>query len=228
MMLFLGDLSVAFTARDHKDKRIAFSYLDMYLFLRGTLRFRKEAAEYESKTKRLAELTKFVDERPNLYLQKAAFAKQVKEHEVLSPLKTFTENFRALKQANPGEVSSTNIFASIEYFVKLVKDGKCHVEDLPQALLYLTDNENNTGLAPKEAVQLANSIGWQPLLVFWGISNMPSDMMSQIKNVPNVLAVSGFTEGALSQILRGIKSGSINIETELWSIYEDKRYSVLS
>lgn len=175
----------------------------------------------------IAGRSKFVDERPNRHLAKAEYLKPVKDHEVLSPGKTFTQNLKALKQADPGEVSSTNMFSSVEYFVKLVKEGKCHSEDLPQALLYLTDNENNTGLSPAEAVKLAATINWHPLLIFWGIINVPSDMLAQYKKIPNVLLVGGFNESALSQILRGIKSGSINPETELWSIYEDKRYSVL-
>jgi len=63
---FLGDLTVAFTTRDHKDKRITFSHLEMYLFLRGALRFRKEAAEYKAKAKKLAELTQFIDENKSV------------------------------------------------------------------------------------------------------------------------------------------------------------------
>jgi hypothetical protein len=175
----------------------------------------------------IAGRSKYVDLRPNPYVDKSRYTKQVGDHQVLSPEQTFTQNMKAIAQADPREVANTNMFASVEYFVKLVKDGKCHVEDLPNALLYLTDNENNSGLSPKEAVNLANSIGWHPLLVFWGIVNVPSDMLKEYKNIPNVLLVGGFNESVLSQVLRGIKSGSINPEMELWSIYEDKRYSVL-
>lgn len=214
-------------------KNIRFSYFDVVCAMCVAFSTRNPVEEFRntygwfSREFIIAGRSKFVDERPNQYLSKAYYTKRVPDYAVLSPTKTFTENFKALKQANPGIVENTNMFASIEYFVELVKSGKCHVEDLPNALLYLTDNENNTGLSPKEAIRLANSIGWHPLLVFWGIKNLPQGFAEQIKNVPNVLVTSGFTESALSQILRGIKSGSINPETELWSVYEDKRYSVL-
>jgi len=58
----LGDLSVAFVAYDHKGKRVEFSYTEMYAFLRGAIRFRKEAAEYKAKAKRRTELTAFINE----------------------------------------------------------------------------------------------------------------------------------------------------------------------
>jgi hypothetical protein len=120
------------------------------------------------------------------------------------------------------------MFSSIEYFVDLVKNKGFHVEDLPNALLSITDNENNTGRSPKDAIALANSIGWHPLLIFWGLTAMSEhSVKNQLKGVHNTLFVGGFNEGALSQILRGIKTGSINPETELWSIYNDIRYSVL-
>jgi hypothetical protein len=172
--------------------------------------------------------SKYKDLRPNPYLASSSFTKKVENYQVLSELKTFTENFNSIKEADPKSVSSTNMFSSIEFFVGLVKEGKFHVEDLPQALLYLTDNENNEGKSPKEAIQLANSIGWKPLLVFWGITGMSGDTKKQMEGVPNCLFVGGFSESALSQILRGIKTGSVDPEMELWSIYEDKRYSVLS
>jgi hypothetical protein len=214
-------------------KGFQFSYFDVVCAMCVTFSTRNPVEEFRntfgwfSANFFIAGRSKFVDNRPNPYLAKASFNKQVPEYEVLSAGKTFTENFVALKKSNVGEVSSTNMFASVQYFVKLVQDGKCHVEDLPQALLYLTDNENNQGLSPAEATKLATSIGWNPLLIFWGIMGLPTGMLEQYKKIPNVLVTSGFTEGALSQILRGIKSGSIDVQTELWSIYEDKRYSVL-
>ncbi len=173
--------------------------------------------------------SKFVDESPNPYVNRKAFTKKVGDYQVLSETKTFTDNLRALASADPGEVSSTNMFSSIEYFVNLVKNKGFHVEDLPKALLYITDNENNTGKSPKEAISLANSIGWHPLLIFWGLTIMSEhSVKNQLKGVQNTLFVGGFNEGALSQILRGIKNGSINPETELWSIYNDVRYSILN
>jgi len=173
--------------------------------------------------------SKFVNEAPNPFVDKSKFTKKVSDHQVISETKTFTENIRALAAADPGDISSTNMFSSIEYFVDLVKNKGFNVEDLPNALLYITDNENNTGRSPKDALALANTIGWHPLLIFWGLTVMSEhSVKNQLKGVPNTLFVGGFNEGALSQILRGIKSGSINPETELWSIYNDKRYSVLN
>lgn len=173
--------------------------------------------------------SKFVNEAPNPFVDKNKFTKKVEDHQVLSEHKTFTENLSALASSDPGEISSTNMFSSIEYFVDLVKNKGFHAEDLPGALLYITDNENNMGRTPKDAIALANSIGWHPLLIFWGLTVMSEhSVKNQLKGVPNTLFVGGFNEGALSQILRGIKSGSINPETELWSIYNDIRYSILS
>jgi hypothetical protein len=172
--------------------------------------------------------TKFADERPNPYLAKQSFIKKVADQQILSETKTFTENFKAIKESDPKDISSTNMFSSIEYFVNLVKSGKFNAEQLPNALLYLTDNENNSGKTPAEAINLAASIGWNPLLVFYSITGLSPHMERQFKDVPNCLNVGGFTEGVLSQILRGIKGGSINVQDELWSIYEDKRYSVLN
>lgn len=172
--------------------------------------------------------SKFVNDAPNPHVSRKAYTKKVADHQVLSETKTFTENLIALAASDPQEVSSTNMFSSIEYFVDLVKNKGFHVEDLPNALLYITDNENNTGRSPKDAIALANSIGWHPLLIFWGLTAMSEhSVKNQLKGVHNTLFVGGFNEGALSQILRGIKTGSINPETELWSIYNDIRYSVL-
>lgn len=172
--------------------------------------------------------SKFVSDAPNPHVSRKAFTRQVSDHQVLSETKTFTENLRALAAADPQDVSSTNMFSSVEHFVDLVKNKGFHVEDLPNALLFITDNENNTGRSPKDAIALANSIGWHPLLIFWGLTVMSEhSVKNQLKGVHNTLFVGGFNEGALSQILRGIKTGSINPETELWSIYNDVRYSVI-
>lgn len=173
--------------------------------------------------------SKFVDESPNPFVDKNKFTKKVADYQVISETKTFTDNLRALAASDPQHVSNTNMFSSIEYFVNLVNNKGFHAEDLPQALLYITDNENNSGKSPKEAVILANSIGWNPLLIFWGLTVMSEhSVKNQLKGVPNTLFVGGFNEGSLSQILRGIKTGSINPETELWSVYNDVRYSILN
>jgi hypothetical protein len=172
--------------------------------------------------------SKYVNDAPNDYVSSSSYTKKVNEYNILSEKNTFTENFNKLTKSNPGIIGSTNMFASIQHFVKLVKDGKVHSEDLPNALLYITDMENNTGKSPKEAVELAYSIGWKPLMIFWGIQRLPETFAREIKGIPNILLVSGFSEGVLSQILRGIKKGSVNPEDELFSIFEDKRYSVIS
>jgi hypothetical protein len=145
----------------------------------------------------------------------------------VSHTKTFTENYRLLMETDPQEVSSTNMFASVEYFVNLVKLGRCTMEELPETLLYLTDNEYNSGKSPKEAVILANSIGWKPKLIFWGITTMSDNVKEDLKYTPNGLFIGGFNESCLSQILNGINKDSINPEDELWAIYNDIRYSMI-
>lgn len=146
----------------------------------------------------------------------------------VSYTKTFTENYRLLMETDPKEVSSTNMFASVEYFVNLVKTGRCTMEELPETLLYITDNENNSGKSPKEAVTLANSIGWKPKLIFWGITTMNHSIKEELKYTPNGLFIGGFNESCLSQILDGISKESINPEDELWAIYNDIRYSIIN
>jgi hypothetical protein len=145
----------------------------------------------------------------------------------VSHTKTFTENYRLLMETDPKEVASTNMFASVEYFVNLVKAGRCNMEELPETLLYLTDNEYNSGKSPKEAVTLANSIGWKPKLIFWGITTMSHSIKEELKYTPNGLFIGGFNESCLSQILDGISKDSINPEDELWVIYNDIRYSMI-
>jgi hypothetical protein len=119
------------------------------------------------------------------------------------------------------------MFASVEYFVNLVKTGRCTTEELPETLLYITDNEYNSGKSPKEAVTLANSIGWRPKLIFWGITTMTHSIKEELKYTPNGLFIGGFNESCLSQILDGISKDTINPEDELWAIYNDIRYSVI-
>lgn len=170
----------------------------------------------------------YLNNAPNQFVDKTKYEKTVPEYKIISAGKTFTENLEAMRRADTKEYACTNMFSNIEFFVSLVKDGSHTVEELPVALLYLTDNENNTGLGPKDAITLAASIGWHPLQIFWGISQMPGYMKAELDETENCLYVGGFEESALSQILSGIKRGSINPQTELWSIYNDPRYSVLN
>lgn len=167
--------------------------------------------------------SKFIDETPNRFLNRNSFRREVPRYNILSEKNTFTQNLKNMKSANPGIVSSTNIMAIVEYFIKLVKDGKFTVEEIPQAILIITDQEGNTGKTPKEAMKSANDIGWYPLMIYWGLRY---NAMDQYKNIPNTLFIGGLNESNLSQILRGIKTGSINPEDELWSIYDDPRHSV--
>ena len=171
--------------------------------------------------------SKYINTAPNQYLMSPSYRKNVTSYDVLSETNTFSKNFSNFRSANPGEVSCTNMFASIEYFVNLVKEKKIHVEDLPVALLYITDGEVNTGKSLKEAMELAWSIGWYPLAIFWGLYRLPEYFEKECNKVNNVLPINGFSESTLSQILRGIKSGSINPQDQLWSIHEDKRYSIV-
>jgi len=171
--------------------------------------------------------SKYKDTRPNRFLAKDEYVEKGDAYQVLSAGKTFTENLKSIRQSDPGEVSSTNMGSVVDYFMNLVETGKFHVEDLPQALLFITDNEHNTGDSPSKVLARANAIGWNPLVIFWGVSQAPDYMMAEFKNTPNCLLIGGFNESVLSQVLRGIKSGSIDPEDEIWSIAEDKRYSVI-
>jgi hypothetical protein len=171
--------------------------------------------------------SKYRDTRPNRYVSNSEFVEKTDAYQVLSATNTFTENLNNLRENDPGEISSTNMGAAINYFVELVEDGKFHVEDLPNALLFITDNEDNDGMGPGEALAQANKIGWNPLAIFWGVTQLSSRMTAKFRGIPNCLLVSGFNESVLSQILRGIKTGSVNPEDEIWSIAEDKRYSVI-
>ena len=172
--------------------------------------------------------SKFRDNRPNRFVDNTEFIEKTDTYEVISAKNTFTKNLANIKANDPRDIASTNMGAAINYFVKLVEDGKFHVEDLPNALLFITDNEHNSGMSPKDALAIANKIGWNPLAVFWGITEINSHMMKEFKNTPNCLLVGGFNESVLSQVLRGIKSGSVDPEDEIWSIAESKRYSVIA
>lgn len=169
--------------------------------------------------------SKFVDNRPNAHLASSSFKKQVPRYNVLSETNTYTQNLNNMRKANPGDIAGTNMMAAVEYFVNLVQTKNFSIDELPQALLFITDNEGNEGRSPKDAIKLANSIGWFPLMIYWGLRY---NAMDQYKNIDNTLFVGGFNESVLSQILRGIKTGSIDPSDELWSIHDDPRYQVIS
>lgn len=171
--------------------------------------------------------SKYINTAPNQYVTHSSFTKPVSSYDILSEEATFSKNYGNFRNSNPGHIANTNMFSSIEYFIDLVNRGVVHAEDLPVALLFITDGENNTGKSMSQAMELAYSIGWHPLVIFWGIYKLPHFLMEEAKAVPNVLTLNGFSEGTLSQILRGIKTGSVNPQDQLWSIHEDKRYSII-
>jgi len=169
--------------------------------------------------------SKYRNTAPNPFVKGQEFIRAEDGTPVISSEYDFLTNLSRISQANPGRIASTNIGAAIEYFVNLHNNVGMSVEELPKALLFITDNEGNKGMPPAEFMAHAAQIGWFPLVIFWGIQY---NGMSQYKNIPNCLFIGGFSESVLSQVLRGIKSGSIMPETELWSINDDPRYSVIS
>jgi hypothetical protein len=174
--------------------------------------------------------SKYINTAPNQHVSGREFDHLTDDHAILSEKDSFSTNFQNLVQANPGEISSTNIGSTFEYFVNLVENKGYHVEDLPQAILCITDGEYNTGKSLEDCYKHAYGIGWHPLVIFWCLQSLPSNAKREIlgKNLPNTLLVGGLNEGALSQVLRGIKSGSVNPEDELWAIGDDVRYSTVS
>ncbi len=168
--------------------------------------------------------SKFVNTSPNQFVKGNEFINRSDGQPTISETYPFTKNLKRIINANPGHISSTNIGATIEYFVNFQKRTNISVEQLPSALLFITDNEGNHGMKPTEFMEYAATIGWHPLVIFWGLK---TNKMSQYADVPNCLFIGGFNESVLGQILRGIKSGSILPESELWSINDDKRYSII-
>lgn len=169
--------------------------------------------------------SKYANKAPNPYVRDdSVYIERSDGNPVISDKYTFTENLRRAKQANPKIVSRTNIGATIEYFIGLHKRTKMPVEELPQALLFITDNEGNSGMNPKDFMNFANQYGWNPLVIFWGIKE---NSMTQYEGIPNCMFIGGFSENVLGQILRGITGGPIIPETELWSINDDVRYKLI-
>ena len=141
---------------------------------------------------------------------------------VIDRTKGFKWNFDSLKSANPGHVSNTNPGQVVETFMNIVSRSEMKVEDLPQVLVFITDDCGNTGMSPQQFMARAATIGWSPLFVFWGIQDTRS--LDQYKNAPNVLVERGFSENSLTNILRFISKGSINVYDSLWSVYENPAY----
>lgn len=174
--------------------------------------------------------SEYINTAPNKYMFNREKYIKAQQRRVLDGNLPFTTNLKSIKQSNMGDISSTNMGSVITYFINLVKTGKMTAEQLPQAFLFLTDGENNTGISPKQVMETAAAIGWQPLLILWQInpSNYGRSEESIKKEFGNsAMYVTGFNEGVLTQIFEGIKHGAINLYTEFWSLSENARYSVL-
>ena len=57
----LGDLTVAFSKRDNKNKLVKVTFMEMYTFLRAAYRDRKESAEYRTKAAEVKRLNDFIE-----------------------------------------------------------------------------------------------------------------------------------------------------------------------
>jgi len=185
----------------------------------------KNSFGWFSKNFKIVGASKFINKAPNQYVKGNEYIVRSDGQPVISETYPFVKNLQRIVEANPGDIGPTNIGAAVEYFVDFHKETNMSVEELPSALLFITDNEGNTGMSPPEFMGHAASIGWHPLVIFWGLK---VNKMNQYGNIPNCLFIGGFNESVLGQILRGIKSGSILPESELWSINDDKRYAILS
>jgi len=138
---------------------------------------------------------------------------------------TFEQNLRRMREARRGMdqwslVSATNMGACFEHFIQLVKDGHCTPEELPVALLFITDEENNMGKHPTECMADAAQIGWYPLVIWWGLR---SNRMSSIR-CENFLPVTGFAENVLSEVLTFLRNGVILPGAELLAVNDNPRY----
>lgn len=73
----LGDLTVAFTVTDEREKRIKFTWLEMYTFLRAAFKYRKETSEYKAKKAKVAKLREFVETNKSVEDKMAEAAKEL-------------------------------------------------------------------------------------------------------------------------------------------------------
>lgn len=159
----------------------------------------------------------------NRYVVREKLATEARK--IIDRTKGFYWNFHSLKSANPGLVANTNPGKVIETFIQLIERSQMKTEDLPQVLLFLTDDCGNSGMSPREFMAKANSIGWNPLFVFWGIQDTRN--LKQYEGAPNVLVERGFSENSLSNILQFITKGSINMYDSLWSVYDNPAYQAV-
>lgn len=169
--------------------------------------------------------SKYVNTAPNTLVTGKEFIKKSPEARSISASKTFSKNLEIIRTANPGEIASTNMAAVIEYFLSFMQRTGTNPESLPQCLLFITDGEFNTGGDPRLAVEKANSLGWYPICIYWLLQE--GRVATSSDDNSNVMYINGFSESVLSQVLRNIRTGSIDPTTELWAINDDPRYSMV-
>ena len=73
----LGDLTVAFVVTDERDKRIKFTWLEMYTFLRAAYKYRIETTDYKAKKAKVAKLRTFVAENKTIEEKRAEATKEL-------------------------------------------------------------------------------------------------------------------------------------------------------
>jgi hypothetical protein len=209
-------------------RQIAYTLAVTFSTLNPVVKFRNSYGWFSSHFS-IVGPTKFKNFTPNPYVSHSRYHRQVETGLKIDAKNTFSDNYSIISASDPQEVASTNLWSVIEYFVTLVQNNECNVEDLPNCLLFLTDTEYNTGSNTKQAMEKANSIGWNPLCVMWCIGLANETRMHEFaQSIPNLLFVNGYNEGVLTQVLRNIKNGSINPDMELEAISSDVRYSVVS
>lgn len=184
--------------------------------------FRESVMWFGSETT-FSGVTKYANTAPNAFVTGSKFNKTTSAKKVIDPTKPFSENLKSLRQANPGKVSSTNAGQVVTTFMKLVENGQMSAESLPKVLIFITDEEYNTGAEPvqkdgKGFTQMPQEIGWNPLFVFWGL--ITTKHLDRYKDAPNTMVVRGLQENTLSQILQFIKKGHVNMYDELFAVAE--------
>ena len=75
----IGDHDVMFSHTNEFDKKVKFTYLEAYCFLRGALRYRRSTAEYRAKKREFEELNKFIEENKTLTEKRAEAKKRMAE-----------------------------------------------------------------------------------------------------------------------------------------------------
>jgi hypothetical protein len=77
----LGDLTVAFVKVDEREKRVSFTWLEIYTFLRAAYRYRLETADYKAKKAKAAELKAFINSNKSLEDKLAEASKELADLE---------------------------------------------------------------------------------------------------------------------------------------------------